>query len=77
MAIVGVVLAAGYMLWMLERVFFGPVKERYNGVPDANAIEMVCIFTFVAAIMVIGVYPAVLTDMIANGVVPIINRLGF
>jgi len=76
LGVLGIVITAGYILWMLERVFFGPPKERYQGVPDADAIEMACIFTFVAAIIIIGVYPRVLTDVINLGILPIIGRLG-
>ena len=76
LGVLGIVITAGYILWMLERVFFGPPQERYQGVPDADAIEMVCIFTFVAAIIIIGVYPRVLTDVINPGILPIISHLG-
>ena len=36
LAVIGVVLAAGYILWMLQRTFYGPVKEQFNGVKDAD-----------------------------------------
>ena len=30
LAVIGVVLAAGYILWMLQRVFYGPVLEQFT-----------------------------------------------
>lgn len=68
LGVLGIVVTAGYILWMLERVFYGPPKERYNDVRDADVLERVCIFTFVVVIMLIGVYPRLLTDVISLGV---------
>ena len=76
LAVLGVVFTAGYILWMLQRVFYGPVLEQYNGVHDANIMERVYMFAFVAVIMLVGIYPAVLTDIIKIGISPIVGLLG-
>lgn len=76
LAILGVVFGAGYILWMLKRVFYGPPKEQYDGVPDADRREKIYTFALVALIMLIGIYPAVLTDVIKTGVSPILAALG-
>lgn len=76
LAILGVVLGAGYILWMLKRVFYGPPKEQYDGVPDADRREKIYTFALVALIMLIGIYPALLTDVIKTGVSPILAALG-
>jgi NADH-quinone oxidoreductase subunit M len=65
-AVLGVVLAAGYILWMIMRTFFGPVKEQYDFVADANNMDKVYMYALVVFIMVVGIYPAVLTDMIRS-----------
>ncbi len=72
----GVVLAAGYILWMLQRTFYGPVLEQYNDVKDADGLEKVYMFAFVALIMLVGIYPAILTDVIKLGVSPIVALIG-
>ncbi|MFH1002682.1 MAG: NADH-quinone oxidoreductase subunit M [Chloroflexota bacterium] len=76
LAVLGVVVTAGYILWMLQRVFYGPVLEQYNGVADADILERVYMFAFVAVIMLVGIYPAVLTDVIKLGIAPIAGLLG-
>ncbi len=76
LSVIGVVLAAGYILWMLQRTFYGPVLERFNGVKDADNLEKVYMFAFVALIMLIGIYPAILTDIINPGVLSISRLLG-
>jgi NADH-quinone oxidoreductase subunit M len=74
--VLGVVLAAGYTLWMIQRAFYGPALEQYNGVKDADALEKVYMFAFVALIMLVGIYPAILTDVIKLGISPIASLLG-
>jgi NADH-quinone oxidoreductase subunit M len=76
LAVIGVVLAAGYVLWMLQRVFYGPVLEQYDGVKDADVLERVYMFAFVALIFLVGIYPAILTDVIKVGVTPITTLIG-
>ncbi len=76
LAVLGVVITAGYILWMLQRVFYGPVLEQYNGVNDASILERVYMFAFIAVIMLVGIYPAILTDVIKTGIMPIIQLLG-
>ena len=75
LTVIGVVLAAGYILWMLQRVFYSEVQEKFNGVKDADNLEKVYMFAFVALIMLIGIYPAILTDVIKLGIVPVMNIL--
>ena len=76
LAVVGVVLAAGYILWLLQRVFYGPVLEQYNNVKDADILERVYMFAFVALIMLVGIYPSMVTDIIKLGIAPIVSLLG-
>jgi len=72
LAVLGIVITAGYILWMLQRIFYGPVLEKYNGAADAGILEKVYMVAFVAVIMLVGIYPAILTDVIKIGILPII-----
>jgi len=76
LGVIGIVLTAGYILWMLQRAFYGPVKEEFDHVPDADVVEKVLMFVFVAAIMLVGIYPAILTDIFKMGVLPIVKMVG-
>ncbi len=64
LAALGIVLGAGYILWMLERVFYREPREEFNHVKDADNMEKVYIFAFVVLIMLFGIYPKLLTDVI-------------
>ena len=76
LAVLGIVITAGYILWMLQRVFYGQVLEKFNGVADADNLERVYMFAFIAVIMLVGIYPAILTDIIKLGILPIMGLLG-
>ena len=71
LAAFGIVLAAGYILWMIERVLFGPARERFSTITDAGVIEAVPMVLLVVSIAVIGFYPAFLTDVFDSGIEPI------
>jgi len=76
LGVLGIVLTAGYILWMLQRVFYGPPQDKFNKVKDADILERVYMFVFVAVIMGVGIYPAILTDVIKAGVMPVMGLLG-
>lgn len=64
LATLGIVVGAGYILWMLERVFYREPREEYDNAPDADNLEKGYIFTFVVLIMLFGVYPGFLIEVI-------------
>lgn len=71
-AVSGVVLAAGYILWTVQRVFTGPPSERWRDLPDANQWwELTVMAGLVIVIVGVGVWPRILTDAIDAGVGPI------
>ena len=76
-AVVGILLTAGYILWMLERVFFGPPNPRWADLVDATTWwERLPMAGLVASILAIGIYPATLVPVIEAGITPIVARLG-
>ncbi|MDI6400386.1 NADH-quinone oxidoreductase subunit M [Balneolaceae bacterium ANBcel3] len=54
----GVILAAGYMLWMFQRVMFGPLKHEENKkLKDLNAREIGLLVPLMVFIIWIGIRP--------------------
>ncbi len=72
LAVLGIVITAGYILWMLQCIFYGSPLEKYDGVKDADILERAYMFIFVAVIMLVGIYPAILTDIIKLGILPVV-----
>ncbi|MDP2731143.1 MAG: NADH-quinone oxidoreductase subunit M [Dehalococcoidales bacterium] len=75
-SVLGILLGAGYILWMLQRSFYGPPQDKFNGVADADNLERVYSAVFIALIFLIGLYPAILTRVIETGTEPIIRLIG-
>ncbi len=71
LAAFGVVLAAGYILWLLQRALFGPQRERFADVRDATVLEAVPVGVLAAAVLAVGIYPSVISDTFTAGVEPI------
>jgi len=59
-----VILTAGYMLWMLQRVWLGPVNPKYAKLPDLTPRELVTLVPLAVIVMVLGVYPHAVLDLI-------------
>lgn len=75
-SIFGVVLSAGYVLWTLQRVTFGPVKHEWDDLPDQNRWwEHSAVAGLVVAVILFGVYPAILMDVIAPAMANIAARV--
>ena len=54
----GVILGAVYMLWMVQRVFFGPCENPENrGLRDMSWRETLVMIPLVILIFVMGIYP--------------------
>ncbi len=56
-ALVGVILAAAYMLWMYKRLMLGAVNERYPAITDMNRIEGAALAPLAAMVVWVGVAP--------------------
>jgi len=54
----GIILAAVYMLWMFQRVMYGPMTNEQNrNLPDLTTREIAVLVPVLALIVWIGVYP--------------------
>jgi NADH-quinone oxidoreductase subunit M len=68
------ILTAGYLLWMLKRVFYGPFNTRWSWLPDANLRESIPLFTLAAVIVVVGIYPTFLINVIAPSLTHVLTH---
>ena len=59
-SVLGVVLGATYMLWMVKKVFFGAegeIVKKYDGMPDMNLRELVSMLPLVVLVFWMGLFP--------------------
>jgi NADH-quinone oxidoreductase subunit M len=75
-SVFGILLGAGYILWTMQRLFYGPKTERWASLPDANSWwERVPMGALVIVIVGVGVYPAIVTDVLDTGIINIVTAL--
>jgi NADH-quinone oxidoreductase subunit M len=72
----GVILGAVYMLWMYQRVFFGPLRRVENrNIRDLSVREWAVLLPFAALIFFIGVLPQPLLDRIEPATQRLVARM--
>ncbi|MFF2158804.1 NuoM family protein [Paenibacillus chitinolyticus] len=59
---VGIILTAAYVLRGVMKMTYGPLPERFKELPDARFIEAVPMIALVAFILLLGVYPGILSE---------------
>ncbi len=73
-AATGVILSAGYALWLFRRVVMGElIKESLKGIKDMDRREKLLIGPLVAMTLLLGVYPALVTDIIGPSVTAMVD----
>ncbi len=64
LATAGIILAAVYILWMYQRTMTGPAGDKVAGMPDLRARELWAVGPLIALIIVLGIYPKPVIDVI-------------
>ena len=74
LAMSGIVLAAAYMLWMLQRVVLGQPRASLESLPDLNTREIASLVPLVVGVFVVGLIPATLTTKLDSTVKALLDR---
>lgn len=78
LGVIGIIVNAAYLLWMLQRVLLGPLNPRWTDVKDTDAREVVSLAPLVALTVLVGIVPSFLVSM-TNGslqnVVEMVSRV--
>lgn len=73
---IGVILAAVYLLWLIQRVFFGKVTNPHNrGLADLSVREVGHIAPLLFLMLFMGVYPRPFLNASANAIAEIEKRV--
>ena len=72
-ATIGIVITATYVLRLLQRIFHGPLDEaKYGDIADAHTTEWVALIVLGLMLILIGVYPSPLTNLIGGSLGPML-----
>lgn len=67
----GILLAAAYLLYMVQRVLLGKLNSKWASLPDINGQELFTLVPLMVLILLIGVYPKIALQYIT----PTMNSL--
>jgi NADH-quinone oxidoreductase subunit M len=66
-ALIGILVTAALFLQILQNVFFGEMPSRWSDFTDLRGSELAVLGTLLGLVVVIGVYPRVLLDVVHAG----------
>jgi NADH-quinone oxidoreductase subunit M len=58
LASTGIIIGAGYMLWLYQRVFFMEINKKVIGLTDMDVRETITLLPMLLLVLWIGVYPS-------------------
>jgi len=71
----GILIGAGYCLWTIQRVFLGPINEKYSDLEPMNAREYVALTPLLIATIVFGIYPAPIINLMEPAITSLFDKL--
>jgi NADH-quinone oxidoreductase subunit M len=63
-SVIGIVITAGYILYMLQRLLLGPLNEKWKNFPEINTREIITLVPLLIIVLALGVYPRIALDII-------------
>ncbi len=75
-AVIGILVTAGYILLVLRRVFFGKLPDFGEHVPDVSMLDKIAIGLLGFLMVVLGWFPSLLSTVVQSGVDRILVLLG-
>ncbi|MFN3822297.1 MAG: NADH-quinone oxidoreductase subunit M, partial [bacterium] len=62
-SVLGIVITAGYHLWAIQRMFFGPINPQYKDLPEINTRELFTLVPLAAIVILLGIWPHPVLDL--------------
>jgi NADH-quinone oxidoreductase subunit M len=77
LATFGLLMTAVFLLTILQRVFSGPLGERWTGMPDLTLAERCVVAPAVVVMFAVGLYPQLISGMVYGTVVYFAGLVGY
>jgi NADH-quinone oxidoreductase subunit M len=75
LSVLGLLITAIFILTILQRVFNGPLNEKWARLPDLTFTERVLVLPAIALMFLLGIYPQLVLGVINSTAVQIISKL--
>ena len=73
----GVIITAAYLLWTFQRIFLGPLNEKYKDLLEINKREIFTLVPLSLLILILGIYPSPVLKLITPSLNNLVNLLRF
>ena len=77
LSVIGLLVTAIFMLTILQRIFNGPLNEKWSKLPDLTLTERVLVLPAIGLMFVLGIYPQLVLGVINSTVVQMVEGLKF
>ncbi|MDR7554374.1 MAG: NADH-quinone oxidoreductase subunit M [Armatimonadota bacterium] len=74
-AVTGVIFSAAMFLWTIQRIFLGPLNPKWATLPDLDRREALALAPLAALMLLFGVYPRPLLDVINGAMTVLVTAL--
>ncbi len=75
LASTGIIIGAGYMLWLYQKIFFMEVNQKVAGLPDMDIREAITLIPLIILVLWIGVYPNAFLSFLHVSVAHLLERV--
>ncbi|MDP3921604.1 MAG: NADH-quinone oxidoreductase subunit M [Candidatus Omnitrophota bacterium] len=76
LACIGIILAATYLLYMLQRILLGPLNEKWRGLAEINGREIFTLVPLMILIVVVGIYPSIILQYMTPTIDAMLANMG-
>ena len=77
LSVIGLLVTAIFLLTVIQRVFNGPLNQKWSGFPDLTWRERLIVIPATALMFLIGIYPQVIIGKINATVMLLVDQLKF
>jgi NADH-quinone oxidoreductase subunit M len=74
LSVIGLLVTAIFILTILQRVFNGPLNEKWSKLPDLTLTERLYVLPAIALMFVLGIYPQLVLGVINSTVVRMVQQ---
>ncbi|OGX29364.1 MAG: hypothetical protein A2879_01590 [Omnitrophica WOR_2 bacterium RIFCSPHIGHO2_01_FULL_49_10] len=75
-SVLGIIITAGYFLYMVQRVLLGPLNPVWFNIGDINKREIFTLVPLMIVIIAIGVYPLIILNYQSPAIANLIRHIG-
>ena len=77
LALIGLLVTAIFILTILQRVFSGPLNERWSNMPDLTVAERLALLPPIALMFVLGLFPQLILGIINSTVMRLVQQVRY